>query len=192
MANPTIYQPLLQKLATVEALSEAEKDSIVALCRDVHGVPRNRNIITEGANPDRVHIILSGWAARYNELRDGSRRITAFLLPGDFCDIQTTTLVAMDHSILAVTDCEVAFVAPALIEEITASSAVLTRAFWRSTLIDEAILRQWLVNTGRRNSKDRLACLLCELHARMNLVGLVSDGHMKLPLTQEFMADALG
>lgn len=186
------FEPFIRKLETVESLTDAEKRAAIALCNDVRVTPRRKDIISQGASPDRVHIILSGWAARYSIVRDGSRRITAFLLPGDFCDIHGTVLATMDHSILAITDCEVAHVPADLIEEITRSTPVLTRALWRSTLIDEAILRQWLVNAGRMDALKTVGHLLCEMHARMKLIGLVEDGRLDLPMTQEELGDATG
>lgn len=180
-----LHEPLLRKLETLEDLSEPEKQAAISLCDDVRPVDRRAHIITKGAVPSHTHIILSGWAARYKLVPDGGRRITAILLRGDFCDIHATALARMDHSIVAITRCQVAFVETAKIDRITRSTPVLTRALWRSTLVDEAILRQWLVNAGRRNATDAVAHLLSELHLRMNLVGLAEGGRLQLPLTQE-------
>lgn len=187
-----VYQPFLRKLESVESLTDAERATAVALCQDVRTVARHSDIVSEGNRPRHVHIILRGWAARYSIVPDGGRRITAILIPGDFCDIHVTTLAVMDHGIIAITDCDVAFVPTNQIEKITQSTPVLTRALWRSTLIDESILRQWLVNSGRREAVDTVGLLLCELYARLELVGLVTDNRLKLPLTQEHLGDATG
>lgn len=187
-----LYGPLLQKLEALEDLSEAEKQAVISLCNDVRSVDRRVHIITEGAVPSHTHIILSGWAARYKLVPDGGRRITAILLPGDFCDIHTTALARMDHSILAITRCQVAFVETAAIDRIACLTPALTRTLRRSTLVDEAILRQWLVNAGRRNATDAVAHLLSELHLRMNLVGLAEGGRLQIPLTQEEIGDSTG
>jgi CRP-like cAMP-binding protein len=61
-----------------------------------------------------------------------------------------------------------------------------------STLVDEAVLRQWVVNVGRRDAHSRIAHILCELHARMSMVGLVDADRLALPLTQTDLADATG
>ena len=63
---------------------------------------------------------------------------------------------------------------------------------WWSTLVDQSILREWVLNVGRRNAFERVGHLLCELHFRMKRVGLVDDGRLSLPLTQEELADATG
>lgn len=187
-----LFEPVIRKLSAFERLSDGEVHAVQKLGHDVRVFHKYRDIITEGENPDFVHVVLAGWAARYTILPDGSRMITAFLIPGDFCDMHVTTLSAMDHSILAVTDCKVAFARKGAIDDITRSTPALTRAFWRSTLVDEAVLRQWLVSVGRRDAKATLAHLLCELHVRLQLVGLAEDGDLQLPLTQTELADATG
>nr|WP_251007983.1 Crp/Fnr family transcriptional regulator [Sphingobium sp. BHU LFT2] len=164
---------------------------VLSACRDIRPVSRRRDIISDGESPEFLHVVIEGWAARYKILKDGSRRITAFMLPGDFCDLHATLLDAMDHAIVAVTNCQIAYIANEEIDRITRLSATLARAFWRATLVDEAILRQWLVNSGRRNAFDAVAHLLCELHFRSLLIGLGTD-RVALPLTQEDLADACG
>lgn len=93
---------------------------------------------------------------------------------------------------MALTDCDVAFVEKERIDDITRSTPALTRAFWRATLIDEAILRQWLISAGGRDAYRAIAHLICELHFRMQLIGLACDGRFELPLTQDIIADAIG
>jgi CRP-like cAMP-binding protein len=63
---------------------------------------------------------------------------------------------------------------------------------WIDTLIDASIFREWVVNVGRRNSRARVAHLLCEFSLRMEAAGLASNHHYELPMTQEQLADAVG
>ncbi|WP_326522736.1 Crp/Fnr family transcriptional regulator [Sphingomonas sp.] len=185
-------QQLIRKLEVVERLSESEREMVRALCADVRTIARRRDIISEGDDPDFVHVVIDGWAARYKVLEDGARSITAFFMPGDFCDLHVTILDAMDHGILALTDCKVGYIANQDIDQVTRVSATLARAFWRSTLVDEAILREWVVSAARRTAVHSLGHLFCELHLRAKLVGLADDGRLDLPLTQEDLADATG
>ena len=187
-----LYGALLKKLSSVERLTGLEAEAAKALCADTYLVRRFKDVVSEGFIPDRVHIVLTGWAARYNILKDGSRRITAFLLPGDFCDIHTTVLNKMDHGIIALTDCQVAFVPPEQIDQTARTFPSLMRAFWRSTLIDEAILRRWLVKGGRSDAFEAVGHLLGDLYVRARLVGLTDDHTLELPLTQEVIGDATG
>jgi CRP-like cAMP-binding protein len=64
-------------------------------------------------------------------------------------------------------------------------------AFWRMTLIDTALMREWMLNVGRREAYARLAHVFCELITRLEGVGLVADRTCSLPMTQPELADAL-
>jgi CRP-like cAMP-binding protein len=183
--------PLAAKLGTVTDLPEEDRQAILDLCSNVRDVSRHSDIIREGARTENVHLMIEGWAARYKVLPGGARQITAFLLPGDFCDLHVTVLGKMDHGIVALTDARVAYVPHAVMDALT-SRVDLVRAMWWSTLVDEAILREWIVSIGRRDSYQAVAHIFCELDTRLRRVGMVQEGRFKLPITQETLADALG
>lgn len=182
----------IAKLGAASSLSDDEKLALRTLCSDTRVVPAKRHIIREGDNPEHIHIILNGWAARYKIQKDGSRQIVAFLLPGDVCDLHVTILRRMDHGIVAIGQVEVAFVPAETMEDVPLERPNVLRALWRATLIDEAVMRAWIANIGRRVAIERIAHLFCELHARLALIGLVTDGQFALPVTQEDIADAMG
>lgn len=184
--------PLIAKLETVADLRDSDVQMLVALCNDVRIVPAKKNILSEGERPDHVHVIMDGWAARYKTLANGSRQIVAFLIPGDFCDLHVGVLGHMDHGIFALTRCRVAYIPSRDLDALTSDHNGLTKALWWSTLVDESVLRQWILNVGRRDAFERIAHVLCEIHARMKMVGLVKDDRLALPLTQEELADTTG
>ena len=183
--------PLVTKLQNVTALSEEDQQALDDLCREVREVSARKDIMQDGAKPSHVHLMLEGWAARYKILPDGGRQITAFLIPGDFCDVHVTILSEMDHGIVALTPARIAYIPHSAIKTLT-ERPQLARALWWATLVDEAVLRAWIVNLGRRDAFQHLAHLLCELHERMRNIGLVAEDSFDLPLTQEEIADALG
>ena len=183
---------LLTRLENFADLSAGEKVRLSDLSRAVRTINARQHIIREDERPQEVHLIVDGWAARYKALENGSRQIVAFLLPGDFCDLHVAVLGRMDHSIVALTACRVAFIASEEMDELTSDHNALTKALWWGTLVDEAVLRSWVVNNGRRDAYERVAHILCELHLRMKMVGLVSNDRFDLPITQEELADATG
>ena len=183
--------PFLVKLASAGALSDDDVLALLDSCQDVRSIEMRRDLVREGENPDHVHLILEGWACRYQQLENGNRQITAFLLPGDFCDTHITLFSQMDHSIGTVTRCKVARIPRATIDELAARPRI-ARAFWWGGLVDEAVLRAWIVNLGSRDAPNRLAHLLCELYTRLETVGQASGQVLLLPLTQEELGDALG
>jgi CRP-like cAMP-binding protein len=138
-----------------------------------------------------VRLILEGFACRYKLLADGRRQIMAYLVPGDFCDLHVFILKAMDHTIATLSPCRVVDIPRERILELTERSA-LARALWWATLVDEATLREWLVNIGARSAEERIAHLLCELLLRLRVVGLADGAEYELPITQAELADTMG
>lgn len=183
---------LVAKLNAFSSLSPADEEAVVEMCFDVRPVEAKRDIISEGDKPEHVHVMLEGWAARYKILPDGARQIVAFLLPGDFCDLHVAVLRQMDHGIVALTRVEVAAVPREVIMDLPIQQPRVGLALWRVTMVDEAVLRSWVVSMGRRNACERIAHLLCELHARLAVIGLADGGQFDMPLTQELIADATG
>jgi CRP-like cAMP-binding protein len=182
----------VRKLETVADLTSTDKAQLHELCRDVGKVRAKRDVISEGDAPERVHLIVRGWAARYKLLDDGRRQITAFLIPGDLGDIHVTLLGQMDHGIMALTPCTVAYLDGSELDRVTSQNSRLAKAMWWSALVDAATLRQWVVNVGRRDAYQRIAHILCEIYERMKLVGLVDENKLSLPLSQDELADASG
>lgn len=183
-------QILLDRLGRLVELSAADQAVVRALPWSVSDVRRFRDILSLGERPNYVYLIVSGWAARYSLRANGSRRITGFMLPGDFCGIHAVSDAAMDHAVVALTDCEVARIQKPIIEEAVQAAPAIGTALWRAKLIDEAILRVWLLNS--QDAGQALAHLLCELHARADAIGVVDGGRFHVPLTQEHIGDALG
>jgi CRP-like cAMP-binding protein len=124
-------------------------------------------------------------------LPDGRRQIISYFLPGDMCDARVFILRKMDHTISTLSPCSVTTISRQAILELTAKYPRLTRAFWWNTLVEEAICREWLVNVGQRTALERLAHLLCEVHLRMQRVGLSTTQGCEFPVTQSELADTL-
>ncbi len=121
----------------------------------------------------------------------GKNQILAFYVPGDAPDLHTLQLPLMDHDLTSAGPTTVAYISHADIRTMLDYSRGLRNAFWRETLIDAAIYREWIANLAR-NAIARISHLLCELAARLDNVGLVEDGMYRVPFTQENLADASG
>jgi CRP-like cAMP-binding protein len=187
-----VANPLIARLERFVALDAADHSVLAGLVQNVRDVAGG-DLIREGDRPDAVLLLMDGWACRYKLLPDGKRQITAFLIPGDLCDVHIFVLAQMDHSIGLLCPARVAFIAPQLMLDAMAQRPTLARALWWGTLVDEAVLRAWLVNLGRREPFERVAHLLCELWLRASNVGLVTRAdRFDLPITQAELADALG
>jgi CRP-like cAMP-binding protein len=115
----------------------------------------------------------------------------AYLLPGDFCDLHVAILGEMDHSIATLSAARVVDIPRSEIDRLLERPA-LARALWWATLVDEAVLREWLVNIGARDATKRLAHLFAELSVRLRVIGLANGDSFDLPITQEELGDTMG
>ena len=113
-------------------------------------------------------------------------------MPGDCCDLHASVLEEMEHSIATLTPTLVAMVPRDQMEELIFTRPFITRAFWWTQLVDEDTPRAWMVSMGRRDSVQRVAHLMCELHVRARNIGLTDGSKFELPLTQTVLGDALG
>ncbi|GGB72354.1 Crp/Fnr family transcriptional regulator [Blastomonas aquatica] len=180
------------RLSGYAPLSDADVALLADACRNVRDVPAGHHMIREGDSPDPVFVMLDGWACGYKMLPDGGRQILAFMLPGDFCDIHIAVLKEMDHSIVTITPAKVATLPRKQMEALVEAKSNITHAFWWSQLVDQGVLRAWIVSMGRRTAEERIAHLMCELYIRMRNIGLATHDQCELPLTQLVLADAVG
>lgn len=146
----------------------------------------------EGNHPSRSFTILSGFTSTYKVTGDGKRQIVAFGIAGDIPDLQSLHLKVLDISVATLTPCRVGFIAHEDLWRLCMGHPRIAAAFWRETLIDAAIFREWVVNVGRRDAYTRMAHIFCEMLVRLQAVGLAEDRACKLPITQAEFADALG
>lgn len=184
--------PLVEKLARRDMLSDAEKHALAQVLSPPRHVAIGTDLIKEGERPEHSTLLVEGLCARYSNLSDGGRQITELCVAGDFMDLHSFVMKQMDHGVVALTDCRIATAPHAALRDLTRTQPHLTRLLWLDTVIDGAIHRQWLVAMGRRSGLSQLAHLLCELYLRLEVVGEAEAHHFALPLTQIQLADVLG
>lgn len=182
----------IEKLRQLAPLDQADVEALTGALSAPRAFPKSRDIIREGDRPGPVIVVLDGWACRYKILPGGSRQITAFLMPGDSCDLHAGLLAEMDHSIQTVTACSIAMISREQIDAILDARPRVARAMYVSQLIDEGTLRAWIVSMGRRTSRERIAHLMCELYMRARGIGLTKGPDLILPLSQVTLSDAVG
>jgi CRP-like cAMP-binding protein len=139
----------------------------------------------------RQDLVAAG-VCRYKLLHDGKRQIMSFHIPGDIPDLQSLHLNVMDHSLGTLAPSKVAYIKHDDMRELTRRCPCIADVFWRDTLIDAAIFREWMIGMGRRSAYTRIAHVLCELLVKFRSIGLANGHDIELALTQAELADALG
>ncbi len=186
-----MQNPLTRKLETFAPLDEDDKGLLDEIVRMTRIVDAGDIIINEGDEPTTVHLVLEGIAFRYKLLSDGKRQIVAFMVPGDLCDMHGFLLNHMDHSIAAMSRCRIVDIPRHRVLELCGRPAI-QRALWCATLVEEAVLWEWLVNMGSRSSGQRVAHFFCEMFVRLRVTGWASATVCPLPLTQADLGETLG
>jgi CRP-like cAMP-binding protein len=114
-------------------------------------------------------------------------------MAGDILDIQHLLFDKADHNVQVISDAEVLFFPMRDFRRLLQERPEIGKALWRDCLVDASIFREWVLNVGRRDSRSRLAHLLCEFALRLEVHGIARPDHgYALPMTQEQLADATG
>ncbi|MDW6025197.1 Crp/Fnr family transcriptional regulator [Mesorhizobium sp. BAC0120] len=187
-----MFERLIAGLERRDELSDIEKAIIEGFRFRVQSFDDGQELVAEGSRPSESCLVLTGFTARAQFLSDGARQISAVHVPGDFVDLHCFLLKTMDHSIVAIRQCTAAYIPHSSLREAIAASPHLGRLFWLATLIDAAIQRAWISSIGRRTPAQHIGHLLCELHERLDLLGLVKDGSFEFPPTQTDISDMVG
>jgi CRP-like cAMP-binding protein len=184
--------PFIRKLEAFTALSDEDRVMLERISAETYVVGPDADLVREGDKPDGVYLIMEGMACRHKRLEDGARQIMAYLVPGDLCDLDVALLSRMDHSISTLSACKVVHLEPETVATILERHPAVARGLRIGTLVDEATLREWLLNVGRRSSTARIAHLFCEVFERLAVVGRVREDSFALILTQADLADTTG
>ena len=182
----------MRRWSKYASLSPDDRGALLGLPYTVRSFSKDGYLVREGQQVSECALLLSGYAFRQKLLRNGGRQIISIHIPTEFVDLQNSLLGVADHSVQSLGQCEIAAIPRKALVEVQDSHPAIRMAMWTETLIDASIFREWVVNVGRRDSKARIAHLLCELALRMERIGTGDDGTFEFPLTQEQLADATG
>ncbi len=193
MMNKDQYlENLVLKLTTSTPLPPEERTKLLRLPLTLKYFESGHDIVREGEQTKQCCLVCEGLVCRYKIIGEGGRQILSLHLPGDIPDVHSLLIDRMDHSLGTLTPAVVGFIAHDAVRALTRSSYRISEAFWRETLIEASIYREWMAGIGRRSAPSRIAHLLCEFITKMTAIGLSNGVTCVLPLTQPEIADALG
>lgn len=189
--NPC-FHCALRRLDAFLPNSAEELQTIQSFRVGTRRVEAGGSIIDEHRPSQQLFTLYSGWAFRYKTLSDGRRQILSFMLPGDFLGLQDEFADGQTHGVEAVTDVTLcAFSRERLWDLFHAQPKLGYDITWLAAR-EEKMVDDNLVTTGRRNAGERVAMLLMHLYRRAQRVGMVRDGWVEFPFSQQHIADALG
>lgn len=187
-----IWTPLTKKLAAYSELPDDAARAIAELPYHAKDIAAGEVIVHEGDRPQSCIVVLKGMLFRHKMVADGKRQILSFHIAGDLPDLQSLFLKTMDHGLQAAGDVRLMQVPHDALMRLIDSNLDIRHLLWRDSLLDAAIFREWVCNTGRRRAVVRVAHLLCEIFVRARAVGLTDGAAYSVPLTQTHLSDAVG
>lgn len=183
---------LIRKLQTISDIRAEDIDILRGISIQKKEFPANHDLVREGDRPVHSFVVLDGLIGSTKHTGGGKRQITSFFVSGDIPDLHGLHLSVMDCNFTTLTPSRLGFMRHHALRAICDQHPRIATAFWRSTLIDAAIYREWVTNVGRRDASTRMAHMLCELICRLRSVGRIQDHVAELPITQAALGDALG
>ncbi|MEY9546568.1 CRP-like cAMP-binding protein [Bradyrhizobium japonicum] len=203
--DPTSYQPelarvpsdtiraaLVRRLRTSSGISDDDVKEIEALPIAVRQYPADTPVVRDGERATNCCLIADGFCARSKTISSGRRQILSIHIPGEIPDLMSLFLHVMDHDLSTLAPCTLGFISHETLRKLHQRSPSVAEMFWRDTLIDAAMFREWIVNVGQRPAPARLAHVMIELRERLRVIGRLDGNSFEMPLTQEQIGEALG
>jgi CRP-like cAMP-binding protein len=184
--------PFLQRLKHATDLPPAEIEAIEELCRQPREIGAKKYLARDGDEIVSFPVVLSGWAARYQILRNGARQITRLLLPGDAFYFDASPNGTAIEEVVTLSPCRIVNILHSDMERTIERFPKIGEAMLHYGRMENAVQSSWIVNIGRRDALERMAHLLCETYYRLQLIDGEKDGQFHFPLTQDDLADVLG
>lgn len=192
MPGDTIRAALVRRLRISSGISEEDVRDIEALPIAVRQYPAETPVVRDGERAIECCLIVEGFCARSKTIASGKRQILSLHIPGEIPDLMSLFLHVMDHDLSTLTPCTLGFIAHDTLRRLHRRNPGVAEMFWRDTLIDAAMFREWIVNAGQRPAPARLAHVIVELRERLRIIGRVDGASFDMPLTQEQVGEALG
>jgi CRP-like cAMP-binding protein len=186
------HSKLEARLRAIAALGPADAARIANLPIRLQNLSSGHDIAREGDHVDQCCMLADGYLMRHKIDAEGKRQIVSWHVPGDIPDLYSLHLNPMDHNLTTLGPAVVGYIAHEALNEMLNASASLTHIFWRETLVDASMFREWVVSLGKRGALARIAHMLCELLARLRMVGLAEGNRFSFPASQIDVADATG
>ena len=183
---------LIAKLRGYFAVSDELKEDVDELTRDRIKLAAGESLIRAGDKYTGMFLLDDGWVLRARYLPDGSRQIVNFALPGDFLNYNSLMFQRSEFDLVARTDVSLWKLEAQTFRTLNARPPGLAEALMWSNAHEEALLAERVVSLGRRDATERLAHVLCEIVARLQLIERHAGEVLQLPLLQEDFADILG
>jgi CRP-like cAMP-binding protein len=189
-SNERSLRAFLNRLTSRSALTADEQQAVLELPGTAVQVRPNRDFVPLRQRVDHSCLVVSGVVGRFKQDRDGRRQITMLHIPGDMCDLHSVVEPVATSALQALSNATILQVPHQQIRAAAARYPALSLALWRDCMVDSAIMAEAVMNVGRRDARERVAHLFCEMAIRTGSSDRENSVTYDLPITQAHVADA--
>jgi CRP-like cAMP-binding protein len=191
VTRDAVLAALVRRLRVYDPIQPEDLEAIKALPVAVKDYPANQTVVHDGERPTQCCLIAEGFCMRSKTISSGRRQILSIHIPGEVPDLQSLFLEVMDHDLTTLTPSTLGFIRHDTFRGLHRQQPQVAEMFWRDSLIDAAMFREWIVNVGQRAAPARLAHVVVELRERLKVIGR-GGNTIDIPFTQEQIGEALG
>ncbi|MFW8637547.1 Crp/Fnr family transcriptional regulator [Cribrihabitans pelagius] len=183
---------LVTKLSHYMSLSDVDKEMLGHLEKTERVFEAAREVYQGGDENKDLYVVKHGWAFSYTDLPDGRRQIVKIHHPGDIIGFPD---VALKHATTTLRTVENVCLCPfpkSALDKILSESPKLSALLISLALRDHVVLIDVLRAMGRMSAQERVSYMLLDLIARLRITNLQMTDTIRLPMTQNQIADYLG
>ena len=180
------------RLHELVPLSADDQSALLALQGDIIQVRANCDVVPPGSEVDCAYLLVHGLVARFAQLKNGDRQLTALHIPGDMADLHSVPVRRSITAIEALTTSTLLRIPLVAFRTLLRERPAVAEALWAYAAVESAIVERWTASVARQAARPRMAHLLCEIGSRMQHAGLGDRCDFTLEMTQAQLADALG
>lgn len=192
LSDPTPLSRFVHRLGARSPLGGPERSALLSLNGNVRQIEANRDIVSEGQRVGHASFVVSGLVGSFSQTLTGQRQIVALHLAGDMANLHSLVIPEASEALQALSVSTIVQVPHSELFELAECYPKLAAAFWRESVVRNAIAAQWLVNLGRRAALPRMAHLFCEIGCRESGREGRDGLGFSLLATQSHLADMLG
>lgn len=173
-------------------LPQADRDAILNLPHVQARVSRELELQAPQRTLVDACLVEAGLIGSVGFTKEGKRQIIAVFTPGELCNIGSIVAREASTPLVALAPSDVRWIRGQSLSTLTQENVAITKALWRISVLQSAVLKEWVINLGRRYALERTAHLLCEMACRY-APNKHKDGlEFEFPVSQAQIADIVG
>ena len=182
---------VMRGLSIQGVLSPEDKTLLLGLELSPRHMSASEVLWQQSEHANQFCVVKEGWAYSYRNLKNGSKQILKFYLPGDIIGMRDFGFTRRLASAAMINKGVIyPFSYQQLFELFGRPN--LAAGIMATAVRQQALLSERLIYLGQYAAHEQLAHFLYEIYLRLKRIEAVKDNSFLMPLSQELISEALG